>query len=163
MPHLSLSLLGPLQVTLDGQQATGFDYDKIRALLVYLVSEADRPHRRETIGELLWPDQGEHIARNNLRQALARLRKVIDDHAAAPPFLLISRESLQFNRDSSYTLDVTTFTDLLLDCQKHLHDDITACTICIERLQKAAELYRGQFLDQFSLWDSEEFKNWLTF
>ena len=42
MPHLSLSLLGPFQVMLDGQPVTGFKSNKARALLAYLAVEADR-------------------------------------------------------------------------------------------------------------------------
>jgi DNA-binding SARP family transcriptional activator len=47
MAHLALALLGPMQVLLDGTAAATFEYNKVRALLAYLVVEADRPHRRE--------------------------------------------------------------------------------------------------------------------
>ena len=53
MPRLILSLLGTFQVTLDGQQVTGFKSDKVRALLAYLAVETDRPHRREVLAGLL--------------------------------------------------------------------------------------------------------------
>ena len=43
--HLRIYLLGSFQVTIDGEPAKGFDSDKVRALLAYLASEADRPHR----------------------------------------------------------------------------------------------------------------------
>ena len=56
MSHLSLSVLGPLQVLLDGTPVTTFESDKVCALLVYLAVEADRPHRRESLVGLLWPD-----------------------------------------------------------------------------------------------------------
>ena len=55
MPQLSISLLGPFQVTLDGQPVTAFDSDKGRALLATLAVEADRPHRRESLATLFWP------------------------------------------------------------------------------------------------------------
>ena len=53
MAHLSLTLLGPFQASLDGQPITAFRYDKVRALLAYLAVESDRPHRRETLAGLL--------------------------------------------------------------------------------------------------------------
>jgi DNA-binding SARP family transcriptional activator len=74
MPHLSLRVLGPLHITLGGQSITTLAYDKVWALLVYLALAADRAHRRTALAGLLWPDQPEHVARTNLRQALARLR-----------------------------------------------------------------------------------------
>ena len=56
MAELSLALLGPLQVTLDGAPITAFESDKVRALLTYLAVEADRPHRRDALAGLLWPE-----------------------------------------------------------------------------------------------------------
>src|SRR5690349_10363243 len=97
MVRLSLSVLGPLQVTLDGTAVASFAYDKVRALLVYLAVEADRPHRRDALVGLLWPDLPDSAARNNLRQALANLRHAIGDAAADPAFLLVTRETIQFN------------------------------------------------------------------
>ena len=79
MTHLSLSLLGPFQAALDGQLVTGFDSAKVRALLAYLAVEADRPHSREALAGLLWPDYSDRSALNSLRSALANLRQVIGD------------------------------------------------------------------------------------
>src|SRR5512134_474707 len=101
MARLSFSLLGPLHITLDGTPAGGFGYNKVRALLAYLAVEADRAHTREALIGLLWPDSTEETARHNLRQALFNLRLTLDDHLARPPFLLISRHSIQFNRESN--------------------------------------------------------------
>lgn len=79
MPRLSIFLLGPLQVTLDGESITDFATDKARALLAYLAVESDRPHRRDTLAGLLWPDRPQQKARQNLRKTLARARQVIGD------------------------------------------------------------------------------------
>jgi DNA-binding SARP family transcriptional activator len=74
MAELSLVLLGPLQVMLDGAPITGFESDKVRALLDYLAIEAERPHRRDALVSLLWSDRPERAAHLNLNQALANLR-----------------------------------------------------------------------------------------
>ena len=75
MVRLSLSLLGAFQATLDGEPVTGFRSTKVRALLAYLATESDRPHRRETLAALLWSEQPERAARSNLRHDLSSLRK----------------------------------------------------------------------------------------
>ena len=135
MAHLALALLGPLQITLDARPVAGFDYDKVRALLAYLAVEADRAHRRDALAGLLWPDQSEQAAHNSLRQALATLRRAIGDHAAAVPFLLITREAIQFNPASDHELDVAAFTALLAACERHPHRHPETCPSCARRLQ----------------------------
>ena len=106
MDQLSLTLLGGFAVTLDGEPVKAFDSNKVRALLGYLAVEAGRAHRRESLAALLWPGYPDRSARTNLRNALANLRTAIGDREAEPPFLLITRDTLQFNRASGYWLDV---------------------------------------------------------
>ena len=137
MPRLSLSLLGPFQATLDGEPVAGFESDRVRALLAYLAVEPDRPQRRETLIGLLWPERTERSARQNLSQALFNLRRVIGDRDAELPFLLITPQTLQFNRVSDHRLDVTAFTALLADCEAHRHRRVETCCSCADRLRQA--------------------------
>ena len=110
MARLCLRLLGSLDVTLDGAAVTGFTTDKARALLAYLVVEADRPLRRETLAGLLWPDYPEQSARASLRAALATLRQAIGDRDADPAFLHVSRQAVQFNSASDAWVDAVAFS-----------------------------------------------------
>ena len=113
MPQLQITLLGSFQVTLDGTPVSGFESDKARALLAYLAVEADRPHRREALAGLLWPDTPERTARTNLRSALANLRQVIGDHQANPHYLLTTRQTIQFNQTRDAWVDVNAFVEAL--------------------------------------------------
>ena len=105
MAQLSISLLGPFQVTLDGKPLNGFETGKSRALLAYLAVEADRAHSRAFLAELLWPDRPRGKALANLRHTLASLRKTIGDAAAAPPFLRVTRRSIGLNRAAAITVE----------------------------------------------------------
>ena len=67
MTRLSLALLGPMQITLGGRPVGGFTYNKARALLAYLAVETGRPHQRDALATLLWPDLPDDAARHNLR------------------------------------------------------------------------------------------------
>ena len=49
MTHLTLSVLGALQVTLDGEPVKAFRPAKTRALLVYLALETNRFHTRRFV------------------------------------------------------------------------------------------------------------------
>ena len=157
---LSLALLGDFQITLDGEPVAGFESDKVRALLVYLAVESDRPHRRDALAEMFWPDRPPGVARNNLKQALSNLRKAIGDQETDPPFLQISRMEIQFNPDSAFMLDVRACSALLAACQSHRHRRVETCKLCIRRLREAVALYRGPFLEQFYLGDSAAFEEW---
>jgi DNA-binding SARP family transcriptional activator/predicted ATPase/energy-coupling factor transporter ATP-binding protein EcfA2 len=152
MAHLSLSLLGSFQACLDGQPVTGFKSNKERALLAYLAVEADRPHRREVLAGLLWPDWPDRDALSNLRYALSNLRQVIGDRTAEPPFLLVTRDTLQFDRDSDCALDVRVLSQAV-EIDKADPPDV-------ERLEEAVALYQGAFLEGFSLGDSPPFEEW---
>ena len=152
MAHLSLSLLGSFHAMLDDQPITGFKSNKVRALLAYLSVEVDRPHPRETLAGLLWPEWSNHDALSNLRYSLSDLRRVIGDRLADPPFLLIARDSLQFNPSSDYWLDVGTFTQIV---ETNLDSPLN-----LEKLEQAVALYRGSFLEGFSLEDSSTFDEW---
>src|SRR5512136_1294992 len=93
--RLAIGLLGPFTASLDGQPITEFESVKVRALLAFLAVENARPHRRESLATLLWPDWPQQSAMRNLRNALADLRKNIGDRETSTPFLLVTREAIQ--------------------------------------------------------------------
>jgi predicted ATPase/DNA-binding SARP family transcriptional activator len=161
MDRLEISLLGPLKVTVDGKPVTQFEADTARALLAYLALHADVLCRRETLAGLLWPEQPEAEARHNLRQALSRLRHAIGDRSTNPPFLLITRQTIQLNPEADTWLDVAAFDDLIAACQGHRHRRLEACRSCMRRLGEAVELYQGDLLSGFFL-SSEPFEEWLV-
>ena len=124
--HLSIALLGQFQVTLAGQPVNTFANDKARSLLAYLAVESERAHSRSSLAALLWPEYSDASARTNLRQALHQLRDAIGDTLAVPgaavtPFLLTSRQAIQFNRAAPFRLDVATFQTLLQVGAEHQH------------------------------------------
>ena len=161
MPQLSITLLGSFQVLLDGKPLTAFATDKARALLAYLAVEASHPHRREALAALLWPDQPEQRARHNLRQALSHLRQTLGDaDASALPFLLVERDTVQFNPEADVFLDVAEFAALTEATRKHRHQRPERCLPCLQRQQRLAALYQGGFLGQFFVPDSALYEEW---
>ena len=77
---------------------------------------------------------------------------------AQPPFLLIARETIQFNRASDYDLDVARFSTLLDACNSHPHRHPETCASCDRRRAEAVSLYRGSFLAEFFLGDAAAFE-----
>ncbi len=148
MFSLRLSLLGPFNATLDDQPVGSFRTNKVQALLIYLVVERDRLHQREALMTLLWPDMPLESAQVNLRQTIYRLRQAIPEtgHRDKPetiPFLITDRQTVQINPFADLRLDVDEF-------QNEVESDPI----------KAVDLYRGDFLANFFLADSNPFEEW---
>ncbi|MGB3717119.1 MAG: AAA family ATPase [Candidatus Promineifilaceae bacterium] len=170
MSSLSLSLLGSLDISLDGQPVK-FRSRKAEALLIYLSTEATfhptTTSRRETLQALLWPGYQGRSARQSLRTVLSYLRKAFpsigtNNGDSKAPFLLSDKQIVQINPAVTYDLDVATFTRLLRDVERHEHEGLMECAGCLEWLQQATALYRGDFLTDFYLADSSQFETWVA-
>lgn len=153
MARLSVWLLGPFKAELDGDLLSGFRSNKVRALLAYLAIESHRPWARSTLAGLLWPDISEKAALSNLRNALSNLCHVLGDNLADSPFLCITRSTIQFNSSAACWLDVQDFLNLVPK-----NDPLIPMEIAL--LEKSLALYRGDFLEGFSI-DSVLFEEWV--
>jgi WD40 repeat protein/DNA-binding SARP family transcriptional activator len=165
MAALSLSLFGTFQASLGDEPLTQFRTNKVQALLIYLVTEAETAHQREALMTLLWPELPHRSGRTNLRQILYQLRKAIPelDNASGQgslPFLLSERQTIRINPDVAIALDITTFEQQLSTVQTHQHSDLLYCSECQTRLETAVAVYDGVFLADFYLDDSNPFEEW---
>ncbi|WP_420645742.1 AfsR/SARP family transcriptional regulator [Candidatus Leptofilum sp.] len=159
--HLTLNFFGGFHAAVDDQPISESRAKRIEALLIFLAMEAHRPHRRELLIGLLFPQMPDEAARTNLRQTLTRLRRAISDAKAEPPFLHTSRESTQFNQASSYALDVLQFQAGLAGCEAHRGSRDSGCDNCMDLAATAVSHYKGSFLAGFFLEDSAVFDEWL--
>ncbi len=147
MTELQIRLFGGLHIAQAETPLTDFISNKVPALLAYLAVEP-RPHSRDTLATLFWGDLPDADAKNNLRQALSNLRKLLEAH------LNISRDSVEFNTAQPYVLDVAQFDRLIRD-NTPLQTAAQA-----EQLRCAAALYHGDFLAGFQVRDALEFDDW---
>ena len=136
MPELRVSLLGAPSIEA-GRTQIETDTRKATALLAYLAVTA-QPQRRATLAALLWPDTGEQKARGALRRTLSVLRSALGDR-----WLDSEGETIDLQR-TGVRVDVVEFRRALRE----------------GRLADAVALYRGDFLQGFSLRDSPEFDDW---
>ena len=92
-----------------------------------------------------------------MRQALLNLRQVLENPAAAPPYLLGNRHTIQFNPDSDHWLDVAVLS-------RALHISPALGKRCpseaVQKLEEALLLYRGDFLEGFFLDGCAAFEEW---
>jgi DNA-binding SARP family transcriptional activator/TolB-like protein len=114
---------------------------KHAALLAYLARGAGRPHRRERLAALFWPDLDEARARNALSKAVHRLRSALGDDI----FVAGGNDTLGSNT-SEIWCDVVAFEAAVSDGHH----------------AEALELFRrGELLEGFTLPDIPEFEQWV--
>ena len=142
MSKLFLHLLGTPQITLDEQPLTEILPLKGQAILAYLAVTA-QPQTRLWLASLLWPDVEDSRALKNLRDILPALRTMVGEH------LLITRQTLMFNGERPYFLDVEALqTRLQLEGQS------------LEQRREVIDLYKGEFLAGFSVPQAGPFEEW---
>ncbi len=162
---LRLQLLGGMAAVAGNGQAIRFRADKIRALLVYLLLEGGRPHQRQSIAALLWPEMPTASALKNLRLSLHRLQQAFAEQEPdlCTALFTITRQTVQCHRPESLVVDVHTFEALLATSETHHHRRLHLCHDCLERLAQAVALYQGELLAGFGLPDAAAFEEWLLF
>lgn len=146
MQTLRLTLFGSPIIQL-GEQTLGEHLPtKARALLFYLVASR-RTHHRNELASLFWPDMPDTQARKNLRNVLPILRSYVGEH------LLVTRNTVAFNRYTSYWLDVEAFLGLLSS------PDLSY--IASPTLWAAVELATDDFLSGFYVRHAPLFEQWM--
>lgn len=79
MARWRIRLCGGLAVEVDGRPIERFETRRVAALLAYLALHPERGHDRDHIAELLWPGEDIEPQRARFRQALAALRRALQD------------------------------------------------------------------------------------
>ena len=116
-PLWRIELMGLLCAThLKSEQTlTRFRTHKTGALLAYLACFPDRPHPREVLIDLLWPEVGIETGRHNLSNALTALRRQLEPSGvAAGTVLTADRFTVTLHSNAAVT-DVAVFEQALHD------------------------------------------------
>ncbi len=156
---LRIKLLGSLQVKV-GEDTAVFRTDAERTLLAYLAAHQGKPQRRDTLAGLLSPDRPDKEALTYLRNRLTRLRKVIGDDEANPPWLEIDRKQIALRNGRNIVVDVSQFEQHLTAVEAHAHRQLAGCPTCLARLEEAVELVDGELLAGLNF-PSEPWQAWL--
>jgi DNA-binding SARP family transcriptional activator/TolB-like protein len=140
-------LLGPLQVFRNEAQLSQPPSRKVRALLAYLAM-APRPVTREKLCELFWDAVDD--PRSELRWCLAKLRPLVDGPTTTR--LIADRRQVWIDTNSLYVdaLFVARSTQKALTSSSP------------NDLRSLLALFRGEFLEGFSVERAPSFENWLA-
>lgn len=139
--ELSLQMLGPIQITLNGQNIKGFESQKAVALLCFL-AYTGQPVTRSRLANLFWGSKPERRGLANLSRVLFNLKNLL------PGYLNINYKTIQFNQYLVDHIDTQAFTEYVAEGSR-------------DCLVRAVSLYRSEFMEGVSLADCPEFEFWL--
>jgi predicted ATPase/DNA-binding SARP family transcriptional activator/Flp pilus assembly protein TadD len=160
--ELRMYCLGGFRFEAEGTPSFHFGTKKARALLVYLAVEAPRSFLRSHLAGLLWSEYSEENALHNLRQTLVHLRKGWPQGAEPIPLLMTKRDTLALNPEVKIWVDLHAFETAFDRALAHFHDRNRLEYVDIQALMDAVALYKGSFLERFSLFDSLLFDEWAS-
>ncbi len=156
-PMLDISLFGSFRLHHSIHGGIKENRRKVQALLIWLLLEDNQAHSREQLIAILWPEMNRENGLRNLRVALSRVKKHLADGEA----LEAKRSEVTLHQSPYHKIDVRQFEELTEQIDQHQHEDLAVCHACLDKLRQVAQLYRGRFLDGFSLDGSEAFEEWL--
>ena len=149
---LSVELLGGVKLRRGRRTLSGFATQKVVGLLCFLLDTGRQAISREKLITMFWAESPEDQARYNLRYALWNIRKVFNESEDDPDLLITNRSTCQLNPEIPITIDCNEF--------ERLNSSQNPPDRMVDRIQ-ALELYKGPFLDGFSLRNVPEWEEWL--
>ncbi len=151
LSKIRVRLLGGFEVWAGERQIAGFESQKVRALLAYLICNRRRAFTRDHLAGMLWPERDGDAARHALRQAVYNLRSKLPDAGA---LLQVTNLEIGFVPRADLWLDVEAFEESLRLGSGRAVDP--------HYLAAAVQLYRGEFLTGFFVKDSPDFEDWMV-
>lgn len=147
MADLEVFLFGRFRVRCGQRLLTDLEAYKTQELFCYLLLHRQRPHSRETLSDLLWPDIVAPQSKRYLRKALWQIQATFQVQTDFLDCRILQAEPewVQLNPDIDLWLDVTVFErafELVRGRQGRELD-----MQCIQTLEGAVGLYRGDLLE----------------
>ncbi|HEY3335386.1 MAG TPA: BTAD domain-containing putative transcriptional regulator [Candidatus Limnocylindrales bacterium] len=148
-PALEIGALGRFRVARDGEPvaATAWQSKKARDLLKILVARRGRPATRETLFELLWPDEDPAPLANRLSVALATVRSVLDPAKRFPADWFIGGDKQAVWLELGHVeLDLEAFLGAAAEGLRLARNGDRAGAMAA--LEAAESRYGGEFLEE---------------
>lgn len=105
-PSFYLQFSGAFQCFYEGTPQPGNPFQKELSLLLLLALEPDQDHPRQLLSQWLWPTASSSAQRNNMRQTLSRLRKLLSVDGRTAEALQISAQHISLMRKSDLNTDI---------------------------------------------------------
>ncbi|MBN2005137.1 MAG: DUF2791 family P-loop domain-containing protein [Anaerolineae bacterium] len=152
--RLEIRTFGGLEIKLGARVIERGLPQKAKALLVYLACTA-RAHPRPVLADLLWDEGSTSQVANNMRVLLSHLRRELG------PYLSIRRDTVALDGAAPHRLDAVELAQALEQSLAQRDAAGRLSPTAFGQLDQALALYRGEFLQGFSLRGGSGFEEWL--
>lgn len=156
MEILKIKLIGDIEIRFDKADILPKLSSKSIAIIAVLICNENNKMSRERLATMLWADSFD-TASYNLRYNLWNIKKVIPKDNFGNDFITTTKDYCQINPKYSFSSDVLEFENLNLD-KKNL-----GSSEFLNRLINAKNRFKGDFLDEFYIKDSDEYNEWILF
>ncbi len=154
MEILKIKLIGDIEIRFDKADILPKLSSKSIAIIAVLICNENNKMSRERLATMLWADSFD-TASYNLRYNLWNIKKVIPKDNFGNDFITTTKDYCQINPKYSFSSDVLEFENLNLD-KKNL-----GSSEFLNRLINAKNRFKGDFLDEFYIKDSDEYNEWI--
>ncbi len=163
MSALSVHLLGTFRIRHKGQEVQPVQPCKARELLCYLLLHRNKPHSRELLASVFWPECTTAQSRKYLRQTLWQLHQSLPapPEAGAKWILLSDSDSVQINTEADIWLDVRELENAYDPVRLLTGEELDG--VRADALRAAVSLYAGDLLEgwyqDWCLYERERLQN----
>jgi two-component system LytT family response regulator len=113
-------------------------------LFAYFITFRDSPVPRDRVLEALWPKVAPERSSAAFHSALYKMRQML---RGGRPGKFVRSKSGEYHLEKElFAIDADEFTTLYAHCTRHVHESMAHCESCVERLERALDLYRGDYL-----------------
>ncbi len=154
MEILKIKLIGDIEIKFDKTDILPKLSSKSIAIIAVLICNENNKLSRERLATMLWADSFD-TASYNLRYNLWNIKKVIPKDNFGNDFITTTKDYCQINPKYSFSSDVLEFENLNLD-KKNL-----GSSEFLSKLINAKNRFKGDFLDEFYIKDSDEYNEWI--
>lgn len=144
---IDMKILGDIKVYIDKNDITSKFSQKGLGLLAYMLISSKDSFYREKLATMLWDSHTKESAYGNLRYTVWKIRSVFNEYLSYNILESKGRNKLTLEK-AYFNSDATEFNMLSNECNK-------------ENLIKASKLYRGNFMENFYIYGSASFNDWI--
>ena len=148
LSDLTVKLLGHVDVFRDESRPLPSDAwttRRSRDIFCFIASSRHRRVEKDVLIDTFWGDEDFETVEKNFHPTISHIRKALNaDQAFKQNFIVFRDGAYQLNPELEYSIDTEEFESLIgLAEQERKKENATAMHECLER---AVELYRGEFM-----------------